>query len=76
MQEIGIDEKLRYIKQPKKILDHKIMKLRNKKVVLVKVQRRHHKGFYMTWEPEVEIKEKYPYLFLFKLRVDFGDEIF
>lgn len=63
MMEIEVDEKLRYPEQLEKILDNKIKKLRNKEIVLVKVQWRHHRGSDVTWEPEAEFIEKYPYLF-------------
>lgn len=63
MTEIEVDEKLGYPEQPNKILDQKIKTLRNKEIILVKVQWRHHKGCDVNWEPEIELKEKYPYFF-------------
>jgi len=38
--------------------------LRNKKIGLVKVQWKHHRGADVTWEPEVEFRAKYPHLSL------------
>lgn len=63
MQDIEIYERLRYPEQPEKTLDHKIKKLRNKQVMLVKVQWHHKKGSDITQEPEVDITDKYPYVF-------------
>lgn len=63
ISDIEIDEKLRYQEQPEIILDRKIKKLRNKEIPLMKVQWRHHKGDDVTWESELEFKNKYPYLF-------------
>ncbi|KAI3750015.1 hypothetical protein L2E82_20639 [Cichorium intybus] len=58
-----IDEKLRYPEQPEKILDRKVRQLRNKKINMVKIQWRYHKGSDVTWEAEEEMKAKYPPLF-------------
>ncbi|KAI3690448.1 hypothetical protein L2E82_48474 [Cichorium intybus] len=54
LAEIQLDKKLQYQEQPEKILDRKIKKLRNKEIGIVKVQRRHHQGTDVTWEPERE----------------------
>ena len=39
-------------------------KLRNRKILYVKVLRKHHKVAGATWELESEMHEKYPTLFL------------
>ena len=49
-------------------IDKKVKVLRNKEVPLVQVQWPHRKGSEWTWEPESEIREQYPELFL---EVDF-----
>ncbi|KAI3780622.1 hypothetical protein L2E82_10607 [Cichorium intybus] len=64
LAEIEVDEKLRYPEQPERVLDRKIRQLRNKKISMVKVLWRHHKGSDMTWETESEMREKYPQLFV------------
>ncbi|KAI3509649.1 hypothetical protein L1887_25085 [Cichorium endivia] len=61
--DIELDEKLRYPEQPEKVLDQKVKQLRNKKIKMVKVLWRHHRGSNMTWETEDEMREKYPQLF-------------
>ncbi|KAI3780620.1 hypothetical protein L2E82_10605 [Cichorium intybus] len=74
LAEIEVDEKLRYPEQPERVLDRKIRQLRNKKISMVKVLWRHHKGSDMTWETESEMREKYPQLFGFeelKLAIQF-----
>jgi len=64
LEEVKVDDKLQYPEQPEKVLDRKEKLLRNKRIGLVKVQWRHHKGADVTWEPEAEFRAKYPYLFL------------
>ena len=64
LAEIEIDERLRYPEQPERVLDRKVRQLRNKKISMVKVLWRHHRGFDMTWETESEMREKYPQLFV------------
>ncbi|KAI3515807.1 hypothetical protein L1887_14711 [Cichorium endivia] len=63
LAEIEVDEKLRYPEQPEKVIDRRVRQLRNKKIKMVKVLWRHHRGSEMTWETEDEMREKYPQLF-------------
>ena len=44
LQEIKVDEKLRYSEEPVAIIDQKVRKLRNVEIPQVKVQWRYHKG--------------------------------
>ncbi|KAK1421720.1 hypothetical protein QVD17_24278 [Tagetes erecta] len=61
--DLEIDERLNYVKQPVAILDEKEKRLRNKTVKQVKVQWRHRRGSDVTWEPESEMRKNYPALF-------------
>lgn len=63
LPEIQVNEKLFFIEEPEAITDRKVKVLRNKKIGLVKVQWRHHKGHDATWEPEAKMRAKYPHLF-------------
>ncbi|KAI3740111.1 hypothetical protein L2E82_30530 [Cichorium intybus] len=60
---IQVDDKVRYIEEPVAILDKKTKKLRQKEVGLVKIQWKHRGGANMTWEPENEMRRRYPRLF-------------
>ncbi|XP_071708012.1 uncharacterized protein [Rutidosis leptorrhynchoides] len=60
LNEIKIDEKLRYAEEPIKILDQKTKQLRNKTVTLLKVQWKYRKGSECTWEPEDWVLKFYP----------------
>ncbi|GJR77728.1 putative nucleotidyltransferase, ribonuclease H [Tanacetum coccineum] len=62
-EELQVNEKLRYDEEPIQIIDRKIMKSRSKQIPLVKVEWQFHRGPQATWEPEEEMKEKYPELF-------------
>ena len=63
LNDVHVDEKLTYVEEPEAILDRKSIKFRNKKIALVKVQWKYHKGQDANWESEEEMKAKYPYLF-------------
>ncbi|KAJ9544988.1 hypothetical protein OSB04_024695 [Centaurea solstitialis] len=60
---IGGDQKLNFVEKPVAVLDRKIRRLRNKEIVLVKIQWKFHKGQEATWEAESEMRAKYPFLF-------------
>ncbi|KAJ9551511.1 hypothetical protein OSB04_015556 [Centaurea solstitialis] len=62
LQEIEVDDKLNFIKQPELVLDRQIRKLRRKEIPFVKVQWRYHKGPEATWELEEEMRKKFPHL--------------
>ncbi|KAJ9552734.1 hypothetical protein OSB04_016779 [Centaurea solstitialis] len=63
LDDIQVDESLNYIERPVAVLEQKVKKLRNKEIGIVKVQWQHRKGSEWTWEPEAEMRERYPDLF-------------
>ena len=64
LEDIAIQNGATYEEQPMKILDTKEKLLRNKVIRLVKVLWQHHGVEEATWEPELEMREKYPHLFV------------
>ncbi|KAA0053451.1 Chromo domain-containing protein [Cucumis melo var. makuwa] len=56
-------EGLSYVEEPIQILDRKEQVLRNKTIPLIKVLWRHHGAEEATWEPEYQMKTRYPILF-------------
>lgn len=62
-----IDDLLNYMERPVTIIDRKTEALLNKEVSLVKVQWQHHKSSKWTWEPEAEMREQYPNLFVIEV---------
>ena len=61
--EVSINERLSFIEEPERISHRKIKTLRNKEIPLVLVHWKFHKGPEATWEPEAEMRSKYPQLF-------------
>ena len=72
LDDIQVDERLNYVERPVAILERKKKILRNKEIPLVKVQWEHRKGSDWTWEPEAEMREHYPTLFI---PADFEGEV-
>ena len=64
LEDIQVDESLNYVERPIAVLERKLKKLRNKEIGIVKVQWQHRGGSEGTWEPETEMRENYPELFL------------
>lgn len=72
LDDIHLDERLNYMESLVVILDRKTKTLRKNVIGLVKVQWQHRKGLEQIQEPEEEMCENYPGLFMIS---DFGDEI-
>ena len=62
LEDIEIQDGATYEEQPMRILDTKEKVLRNKIIQIVKVLWQHHGVEEATWEPELEMQEKYPHL--------------
>ncbi|GKC31405.1 putative reverse transcriptase domain-containing protein, partial [Tanacetum coccineum] len=63
LEEIQIDEKLNFIKEPIEINDREVKRLRQGRIPIVKIRWNSRRGPEFTWEREDEIKRKYPHLF-------------
>ncbi|GKB55589.1 putative reverse transcriptase domain-containing protein [Tanacetum coccineum] len=63
LQKIKIDDKLRFVEEPIKIMDCKVKKLKRSWIPIVKVRWNSRRGPKFTWEREDEMKRKYLYLF-------------
>ena len=72
LDDIQVDEHLNYVERPASILERKMKVLRSKEVPIVMVRWHHRRGFEWTWEPEAEMREHYPKLFVV---ADFEDEV-
>ncbi|XP_028103612.1 uncharacterized protein LOC114302740 [Camellia sinensis] len=53
----------RYEERPIRIINQKIKRLRNKEILLVKVELQNHGGTYATWEMKDNMIRRYPDLF-------------
>ncbi|GJS15178.1 putative reverse transcriptase domain-containing protein [Tanacetum coccineum] len=63
LEEIEIDDKFHFIKEPAEIVDHKVKKLKQRRISLIKVRWSYKCGAEFTWEREDQFKSKYPHLF-------------
>nr|GEZ45996.1 putative reverse transcriptase domain-containing protein [Tanacetum cinerariifolium] len=63
LDELHIDDKLRFIEEPVEIIDREIKRLRQSHIPIIKVRRNSKRGPEFTWEREDQFKQKYPHLF-------------
>ncbi|GJZ46089.1 reverse transcriptase domain-containing protein [Tanacetum coccineum] len=63
MDEIQLDDKLHMIKEPVKIVDREVNRLKQSRIPIVKVHWNSQKGREFTWELEDQFKNKYLHLF-------------
>ena len=59
-----VDEDVSYEERPVRVLDRRDQVLRGKTIPLVKVLWKHHGVEEATWERELEVREKYPDMFI------------
>ncbi|GKE61907.1 putative reverse transcriptase domain-containing protein, partial [Tanacetum coccineum] len=63
LDEIEIDENLRFIEEPIEIVERDVKKLKQRRIPLVKVRWNSRQGAEYTWEHEDQFRMKYPHLF-------------
>ncbi|GJW13745.1 putative reverse transcriptase domain-containing protein [Tanacetum coccineum] len=63
LDEIQIDDKLNFIKEPVEIMDREVKRLKQSRIPIVKVHWNSRRGPEFTWEREDQMKKKYPHLF-------------
>ncbi|GJR32070.1 putative reverse transcriptase domain-containing protein [Tanacetum coccineum] len=63
LDEIQIDEKLNFIKEPVEIMDREVKRLKQSRTPIMKVRWNSRRGPEFTWEREDQMKKKYPHLF-------------
>ncbi|GJU53487.1 hypothetical protein Tco_1227201 [Tanacetum coccineum] len=63
LDEIHIDDKLHFVKEPVEIIDREIKRLKQSRIPIIKVHRNSRRGPEFTWEHEDQFKKKYPHLF-------------
>ncbi|GJZ60640.1 putative reverse transcriptase domain-containing protein [Tanacetum coccineum] len=63
LEEIEIDENLRFVEEPIEIVAQDVKKLKRRRIPLVKVRWNSRQGAEYTWEREYQFKTKYPHLF-------------
>nr|GEV73613.1 reverse transcriptase domain-containing protein [Tanacetum cinerariifolium] len=63
LEEIEIDENLRFIEEPIEVVARDVKKLKRRRIPLVKVRWNSRQGAEYIWEREDQFKTKYPHLF-------------
>nr|GFB35371.1 hypothetical protein [Tanacetum cinerariifolium] len=63
LDELHIDDKLCFVKEPVEIMDREIKWLRQSRILIIKVRWNSKRGPEFTWEREDQFKQKYPHLF-------------
>ncbi|GJW11803.1 putative reverse transcriptase domain-containing protein [Tanacetum coccineum] len=63
LDEIHIDDKLRFVEEPMKIIDRKVKWLNKSFIPINKVRWNSRRGLEFTWEREDQFQKKYPQLF-------------
>ncbi|GKA41946.1 putative reverse transcriptase domain-containing protein [Tanacetum coccineum] len=64
LDEIQIDDKLHFIEEPVKIMDHEVKHLKQSLILIVKVRWNSRRGHEFTWERKDKMQKNYPHLFL------------
>ncbi|KAI3814135.1 hypothetical protein L1987_18882 [Smallanthus sonchifolius] len=63
LEELHIDEQLRFIEEPVEIMDREVKSLKHSKIPIVTVRWNSKRGPEFTWEREDQMMRKYPNLF-------------
>ncbi|GKB69395.1 putative reverse transcriptase domain-containing protein [Tanacetum coccineum] len=63
LDEIEIDENLRFVEEPIEIVERDVKKLKRRRIPLVKVRWNSRQGAEYTWEHEDQFRKKYLHLF-------------
>ncbi|GKA08725.1 hypothetical protein Tco_0688056, partial [Tanacetum coccineum] len=60
---LHIDDKLHFVKEPVRIMDHEVKRLKKSRIPIVKVRWNSKRGPEFTWEREDQFRKKYLHLF-------------
>ncbi|GJZ21134.1 putative reverse transcriptase domain-containing protein [Tanacetum coccineum] len=63
LDEIQVDDKLHFIEEPIEIMDREVKRLKQSRILVVKVRWNSRRGPEFTWEREDQMQKKYPHLF-------------
>nr|GEW69630.1 putative reverse transcriptase domain-containing protein [Tanacetum cinerariifolium] len=58
-----IDDKLRFVEEPVKVMDHEFKRLKQSRIPIIKVRWNSRRGHEFTWEREDQFQKKYLQLF-------------
>ncbi|GJW98960.1 putative reverse transcriptase domain-containing protein [Tanacetum coccineum] len=60
---LHIDDKFHFVEEPVEIMDHEVKRLKQSRIMIVKVRWNSRRGPEFTWEREDQFRKKYPHLF-------------
>ncbi|GJZ55112.1 putative reverse transcriptase domain-containing protein [Tanacetum coccineum] len=63
LDEIQIDDKFHFIEKPVEIMDHKVKRLKQSRIPIIKVRWNSRRGPEFTWERQDQMQKMYPHLF-------------
>ncbi|GKA94226.1 putative reverse transcriptase domain-containing protein [Tanacetum coccineum] len=69
LDEIHIDDKLHFVKEPVEIMDREVKRLKQSHIPVIKVRWNSRRGHEFTWECEDQFRKKYPHLFTKKRKI-------
>nr|GFA53387.1 putative reverse transcriptase domain-containing protein [Tanacetum cinerariifolium] len=64
LDEVQLDDKLNFVEEPVEIMDRNVKRLKQSRILIVKVRWNSRRGPEFTWEREDFFKRKYPHLFV------------
>nr|GEV06979.1 putative reverse transcriptase domain-containing protein [Tanacetum cinerariifolium] len=63
LEELHVDDKLRFVEEPVEVVDHEIKRLKRSRIPIIKVRWNSKRGPEFTWEREDQFKKTYPHIF-------------
>nr|GEY78447.1 putative reverse transcriptase domain-containing protein [Tanacetum cinerariifolium] len=63
LDEVHIDDKLRFVEEPVAVMDREVKRLKKSRIPIIKVRWNSRRGPEFTWEREDQFRKKYPQLF-------------
>nr|GEY56504.1 putative reverse transcriptase domain-containing protein [Tanacetum cinerariifolium] len=63
LDEVHIDEKLRFVEEPVEVMDREVKRLKQSRIPIIKVRWNSRRGLEFTWEREDQFRKKYLQLF-------------
>ncbi|GJX02043.1 putative reverse transcriptase domain-containing protein [Tanacetum coccineum] len=60
---LHFDDKLQFVEEPVKIMDREFKRLKQSRIIIIKVRWNSRRGPEFTWEREDQFRKKYPHLF-------------
>ncbi|GKB12823.1 putative reverse transcriptase domain-containing protein [Tanacetum coccineum] len=63
LEGLHVDDKLCFVEEPIEIIDREVKRLKQSRILIVKVRWNSRRGHEFSWEREEQLQKKYPHLF-------------